>query len=207
MGIDLQRGPPALMELLHQHVPDPGGVHADEGDVPPDARVRQAGAPVPAEHAVGFAQAGEALHGVGGPVRRIGGVALPDEFRGRGEMDGDVVLPLPEEVLHVKLPDAVHVVRPSGLRAVDINRRQGVQPLAAQQDRAAVQQLPVHPEGAAVMEIIFHQLQGLGLIVPVEGVGDASRRQQVVINRAGHLGGPRRKGAARNVQSPRAVQR
>ena len=192
--------------LLHQHVPDPGGVDAQKGDVPPDARIRQAGAPVPAEHAVGLAQQGEAHHGIGGAVGSGLGVGFLDKAGGGVEFHGDVVLPRLQCGLYVELPDPVHVLCLAHLHAVDGDGGQGVQSVAVEQHLLAAQQLVGNLEIPAVDKVIVRDFQGLVLVVPVEGVRNLACGEQVVIHGAGDGGMDAGEGAARDVQHPGAVQ-
>ena len=196
----------ALMALIHPDIPDAGGLYAQDGDAAPDAGVGETGAPVPAEHAVGLADGGEAHHGIGGAVGGILLIGLADIF-GRGvEGDGDLVFPCPECGLHIVLPGSVHIVGSAHRDAVDGDGGQGVQTLAAEQHLVAAWELRADLEAAAVDKGVLHQLQGFHFIVPVEGVGDQLCGVQVVIHGAGddgiHLG----KSAFRNGELPGAVQ-
>ena len=205
-GVDVQGDPAVFMTLAHQHVADAGAVPADEHDVPPDAAVGQPRTPVPAEHAVGLAQVGEALHGVAGPLQPVRLIRLADVFGGRGEGDGDGVFAGLQQGLHVELPGAVHVVRHAGQLAVDLHRRQGVQALAAQIHPLAAKQVLAHLKGPGVAEIVLHPFEGFHLVVPPEGVLDLSRREQIAVHAARHSGLQARQTLVRHVQRPCPVQ-
>ena len=127
----------ALMVLIHPNIPDAGGLYAQDGDAAPDAGVGETGAPVPAEHAVGLADGGEAHHGIGGAVGRVFLIGLADVFGWGVKGDGDLVFPCPESVLHIVLPGSVHIVGSAHRDAVDGDGGQGVQTLAAQQHLVA----------------------------------------------------------------------
>ena len=141
VGVHAEDDPAALVSLADVHVADAGVVHAEEHDVAPDTAVGQPGTPVPAEHAVGLADLREALHGVGGALHEPRGVGLADEAGGGGEGHGDGVFPLMEQGFHVELPGAVHVVRLADARAVQVDGRQRVQALAAQEHLVALEEV------------------------------------------------------------------
>ena len=92
MGIDLQGHLVLLVVLQHMDVLDSGHVHAQNHDIPPDAGIGQPGTPVPAEHAVGLADMGEAHHGVGRTVCDGLCILLFDIFGGGGKADGNGIL-------------------------------------------------------------------------------------------------------------------
>ena len=194
------------MLLEHQHVPDAGGGDTDELNASPDARVRQTGAPVPAEHAVGLAQVGEAHHGVGGAVRSGLGIGLFNKAGGGIKFDGNVIFSDLQHGFYVKFIGSVHIFGRSNHRAVDGDGGQGVQPVAAQQHRVALQQVCRNGEIPAVDEVIVHDLQRFVFIVPVERILDLTGGEQVVINRAGDGGADAGESAAGDIQHPGTVE-
>ena len=206
MGLHAQSDAALLVLLQHQHVPDAGRVDADERDIAPDAGIRQARAPVPAEHAVGLAQKRETDHRVGAAVGRVFGVGLADKLCRRGKADLDPVFPLAQQRLDVVLPDAVHVVGPADGRAVEGDFSQRVQPLAAQEHRFAGEQRGVGGKAARIEKVVLHELERFVFVVAEEGVGDAPGGEQVVIDRAGHLRRDEPEVRPRDGKAPCAVE-
>ena len=90
---DGQLYPAVLVVLPDLHRGQPGALHAQQGNRPPNAGVGQMGTPVPAEHAVGLAQVGKAPHGVAAAVGRALGVLLPNPPGGGVQLYLQPVLP------------------------------------------------------------------------------------------------------------------
>ena len=204
--VHLQGHRPILMELLHPNVPNPGGMEAHQGNVPPDARVRQPGTPVPAEHAVGLSDQREAHHGIRGAVRGVGGISLLDELCGRRKQDFNPVFPFPQHILHIKFPDSVHIPGFPDQFPVDTDSRQGIQSLRPKQHPLLAQKLRRNLKAAAVQEVMLHQLQRFIFIVPVKGVRDFPCRKKIVVNGTGNRGGNAAIKVIRYIQSPESIQ-
>ena len=205
MGVYIQRDLAVFVVLKNVNVPDPGCLDADDADVSPDAGVGQPGTPVPAVHAMGFADMGKAHHGIGGAISAGSCVSFLDIFGRRGEVDTDGILARVQQLLDIEFPDAVHIVGEARRGTVNGNSRDGVKPLAAQQHGIAAQQLLVYRKAAAVEKIVVHQLQGIHFVIPVEGIGNQLSIQQIMVYRAGDPGGDGVENAPGNFQRPGSV--
>ena len=127
---EAQGNPARLVLLLHQNAEDAGRIHQLQFDVPPDARVGQAGPPVPAKHAVGLAQVGIAGNRVGGAPAGALLIGSQGSLHGGVEADEQAVAPGVQKRLHIPLPGDMHVVGIAGVLSVDGYMGQGVQPVA-----------------------------------------------------------------------------
>ena len=186
MGRDLQEDLSVPMLLQDQRVLQPDLVHAHQTDRPPDSRVRQTGAPIPAEHAVGLTdmlKAGDRVRAAPAGALFILAERIAD---GRIEPDLQHVFPGQQQGLHVPLPGDVHVVGVSHRLTVQADMGQRIQPLAAQQHLSALQHGFFRFKYALIHKIVFQQGKGLQLVFPVKGVGKGPVPHQVGIHRAGH---------------------
>ena len=207
VGIYLQRNLAFLMELQDMDVPDSGGLYAQNADVSPDAGVGQTGAPVPAEHAVGFADQGEAHHGVGGAVGAAEGVGFFYEAGWGVEFHGNFVFSGPQNGFHIEFIGAVHVLGGAHQASVDRNGGQGVQTVAVQHHGVIFQQRGGDGEASAVDKVVIHQLQCFVFVVAVEGIGNLTGGEQIVVNRAGDLSRDAGEGASGDIQHPCPAKR
>ena len=158
IGMYAQTNRAVFMELIHPNVLNTGFFDADDGNVPPDAGVRQTGTPVPAEHAVGFADVREAHHGIRAAVCHGLCVCFLNILSRRAEGDGDGVLSGTENGLNVELPDSVHIAGLTDDLTVDMDGGDGVQSLCPEQNLVPGEKGIVHLEAAEIDKIVVHQL-------------------------------------------------
>ena len=159
---------------------------AEELDRPPEPRVGQAGAPVPAEHAVGLAQVGKAHHRF---LRTVGNVVLVflfDKAGGRVQQHAQLVALFLQQILDLEFKRAVHILGVAELLAVQENVRHGIDALKAQQHRVALEQRLVRRKLCFVFIVVIHPLQRLGEIVAPEGIVHLSVLHQIMVDRARH---------------------
>ena len=177
---------PVGMLLLHAHALDQRSVGQYQAYRPPDASVRKAGAPVPAEHAMRLAQMRKAGDGVGGAPA---GAALPGVEHvvdGRVKPHAQLVFPGAQKGFDIPFPGDVHVVGVAHLASVERNMRQRVQALKAQQRPAVVQYLGLQRKHGAVLVALFHSFKGFPFVFTIERIGHLARAHEVGVHRARH---------------------
>ena len=98
----------------------------------------------------------------------------------------------------------MHVLHVGEQHPVQADVRHGVHALKAQHLVGAVQHPRLGHKAGGVQEVVFHQGQGLVLVIPPEGVLQLAGGQQIGVDRARHRGG--QLAHARHVQGPVLVQ-
>ena len=176
-----------MVRLQHQRVFQPRRIPRPQENQPPDARVRQTGSPVPAEHAVCLAQVAEAGRCVGGfPAGRFFSFFRTVE-NGGIKSDFQRVFARVQLLLHVPHPGDVHVVREGDFAPVKRHMRQRIQPLADQLHMRMCQLCFSHGECALVHIIFLHALEGIQLVFAPERVRHRAIRHQIRIHAARHM--------------------
>ena len=176
-----------MVRLQHQRVFQPRRIPRPQENRPPDARVRQTGPPVPAEHAVCLAQMTEAGRCVGGfPAGRFLCLLRAVQNR-RIKSDFQRVFARVQLLLHVPHPGDVHVVREGDFAPVERHMRQRIQPLADQLHMRMCQLCFSHSERALIHIIFLHALEGIQLIFTPERVRHRAIRHQIRIHAARHI--------------------
>ena len=186
----LQRYFPRLMLLGDIHAVQPGLCDPKQLHISPDACIRQARAPVPSEHAVRLSQVREPAHGIAAARNRPLFICLFDEPCGGMQFHLQFIL-ITQQILDGILPDTMHIRRRSKQRSIQIDIRQGIDPVKMQQHPVAAAESFVRFKMHAVGKIILHDLKRFQFIVPVIGIFHFSVIQQILINTAGNRGGKR----------------
>ena len=122
-------------------------------------------APVPSEHAVGFADMYKSVHGIPGTEGTAFLKCLCNILCRRMEYHSQFILFRLQKRLHFILPDTVHIVRRTDQLAVQINIGDGVHTVKMQYDTPAGQQVTAAGKLRYILIILIHQLQGFQLIV------------------------------------------
>jgi len=132
LRLNAERHGVLTVRLLHVCADDAAAVHAAKHNVAPNAGIRQAGTPVPAEHAVRLAQVREADHCFVAAARVADLILLFDVLCRRVKHDLKRVAGRFQAIFYVKFPRAVHVAHARDFLAVQNDVGNGVEALAAQ---------------------------------------------------------------------------
>ena len=132
LRLNAERYSVLAVRLLHVCADDAAAVHAAKHNVAPNAGIRQAGTPVPAEHAMRLAQVREADHCVVAAARVADLILLFDVLCRRVKHDLKRVAGRFQAIFYVKFPRAVHVAHARDFLAVQNDVGNGVEALAAQ---------------------------------------------------------------------------
>ena len=146
MQAEGEKHAPVLVALAHKHIREAGGVDAQKRHGPRQAHIRQAGAPVPAEHAARLAQIGEAVHGVavaGDGAVSSSATCCSRKGSGACSRTSRRFVPSRSTPLHREFPHPVHVAGGADARPVEPDVRQRVDHFKAKQQACAGEQLVV----------------------------------------------------------------
>ena len=159
---------------------------------PAEAGVRQAGTPIPAEHAGGLAQVRIAGQRIRGRADGADAVRFGNKARWRTEQHRDAAFPAALRRSDIELPWTVHVVALACGLPVDGDLRKGVDAFKAQDEPAAGALLRRQADCGFIAEVAVHQAQRVCFVVPPEGVGHQTLLQQGAVNGRGNAGLDRR---------------
>ena len=175
------------MPLHNTHLLNSQGTAVQQLHRAEKARIRQAGTPVPPEHAVRLAQMRKAAHGIGDAAGFYLSVLFFDVVRGRLDMHAKLIVICAQKFLHIITPGAVHVVGAANLNAVQGDYRQRIHPFKFQFCTFAVQRLLRRVKHRAKAEVAVHQGQYFQFVIAHVRIGDESLLQQIAVYRAGYL--------------------
>ena len=172
---------------------DPRLLGADNRHRAEKSCIRQARAPVPAEHAGRLPDVRKARHGIAGAADGIRLVRFLNKPR-RGVKHGAQYMCLCRffhQRRNVELPGAVHVVHTSQQLSVQENIGQGINSVKMQIDPTLLPLLVCQRQGRLIDKIILHELCRLQLVVAVKRIRHQPPVQQRRINAGRHAGADR----------------
>ena len=177
------------MCLLYAHVRDLCGAPEIDVYIPRYAAGRQHGAPVPAEVALRFSYAVDAVNAVGvcGGAEEF--ALLGDVAHGRSDEDLDLIAPRTQELLDVELVRDVTIVGVRHRLTVDQHRGEGVQLLAHQHRPVRFEVFLGDVEVSEPAPIALRDPKQVLLVGALEGVFDGAVRHEVEIVARRDVGG------------------
>lgn len=172
-----------VVMLAKVDVGETGGAVAFEADVFPDADGGKLRTPIPAPMAGGLAEVGAAGDGPAPADEGKLGLFVGDETDGGTEVEVENVPGRAEEVGHVPLPTAEHVVCVAEQFAVEGDIGEGVEAFADQEGFFFGECGGV--EGGLVFPVGFGDPLHVFFVVGDERVGDFAEGEEVGVNAAG----------------------
>ena len=131
---------PVRVLLRIARTENPAAGDAPEADIPPQAKVRQDRAPVPAEHAMGLAKMRITGEGFRGTCQRALFLHLPGITKRGPQFHPETVLPGQEKLFYRIFPSPVHVVRFPEQRIVQKHPTQRIDALKGEDHLIRLQQ-------------------------------------------------------------------